>query len=325
MCTAIHLPGQPHLFGRTLDLENNCGASIVITPRTFDLALPSPPQAPAATALLGVARLENGQPLYFDAINEHGLGMAALHFPGNAVYLPPRADRHNVPSYALIPWVLHHCQTLTQARELLQKTNVTAAAFCDALPPSPLHWMLAAADGALVIEPTSDGLQLYENPSGVLTNNPPFPYHTAHLDDVRHLTPDSFADAYSKGLGAVGLPGDFSSASRFVRAAFVKRNLLAGDTPTEQITQFFHLMDAISVPRGCVRDTQGTPFFTQYTTCADTQNGVYYFKTHQNNRIRAVRLSDFDPNATTPFCVTMDGEQDFTFLTDTSKKANENH
>ena len=322
MCTAIHLPGQPHLFGRTLDLENSCGASIVITPRNFDLALPASPHASAPTALLGVARLQNGQPLYFDAINEHGLGMAALHFPGNAVYLPPRAGCYNVPSYALIPWVLRHCQTLSEAKALLQQTNVTPAAFCDALPPSPLHWMLAAADGALVIEPMADGLQIYENSVGILTNNPPFPYHIARLDDIRHLTPDSSADAYSKGLGAIGLPGDFSSVSRFARAAFVKRNLWLGETPSEKITQFFHLMDAISVPCGCVRDPQGTPFFTQYTTCADTQNSVYYFKTHQNSRIHAVALSQDTKAATKPINFSMDGKQDIAFLAETSKKAN---
>jgi len=321
MCTAVSLSGAPHLFGRTLDLEDSCGASVVITPRAFRFAAARFPDAPKPVAIIGVARLQDGQPLYFDAVNEHGLAIAALHFPGNAVYLPPKAEAHNVPSYALIPWLLRQSRTVSEARALLQRTNVTAAAFCDALPPSPLHWLLADGKESLVIEPTAAGLQLYDNPVGILTNNPPFPCQLTRLQDYDHLSATASVHAYSKGLGAVGLPGDFSSPSRLARAAFVKKHLSKADHATAHITRFFHLMDAVTVPIGCVQNAKGTPFFTQYTSCADTQSGTYYFTTHQNRRIRAVPLTDAAKNATAPICISMDSGEDIDVLTPYNEKS----
>jgi choloylglycine hydrolase len=321
MCTAVSLSGAPHLFGRTLDLEDSCGAGIVITPRAFRFATSRFPDIPQPVAMIGVARLQDDQPLYFDAVNEHGLAIAALHFAGNAVYLPPRADAYNVPSYALIPWLLRQSRTVSEARSLLLRTNVTAAAFCDALPPSPLHWLLADDKESLVIEPTAAGLQLYDNPVGILTNNPPFPCQLTRLQDYAHLTATASANAYSKGLGAVGLPGDFSSPSRLSRAAFVKKHLSKVDHATAHITRFFHLMDAVTVPVGCVQNAEGAPFFTQYTSCADTQSGTYYFTTHQNRRIRAVPLTDAAKNATAPIRFSMDGGEDIDVLTPCNEKS----
>ena len=321
MCTAVSLPGAPHLFGRTLDLEDSCGASVVIMPRAFRFATSRFPEAPEPVAIIGVARLQDGQPLYFDAVNEHGLAIAALHFPGNAVYLPPKAEAHNVPSYALIPWLLRRCRSVSEARALLQRTNVTAAAFSEALPPSPLHWLLADGKESLVIEPTAAGLQLYDNPVGILTNNPPFPCQLTRLQDYAHLTAAASENAYSKGLGAVGLPGDFSSPSRLSRAAFVKKHLSKADHATAHITRFFHLMDAVTVPIGCVQNAEGAPFFTQYTACADTQSATYYFTTHQNRRIRAVPLTDAAKNATAPICISMDSGEDINVLTPYNEKS----
>ena len=321
MCTAVSLPGTHHLFGRTLDLEDSCGASIVITPRAFRFDASLFPDLPEPVAMIGVARLQDGQPLYFDAVNEWGLAMAALNFPQNAVYLPPHADRCNVPSYALIPWVLRRCRTVSEARSLLLRTNVTSVAFSDALPPSPLHWMLADGKDSLVIEPTAAGLQLYDNPVGILTNNPPFPCQLTRLQDYARLTAATSANAYSKGLGAIGLPGDFSSPSRLARAAFVKKHLAHAAHTTAQITHFFHMMDAVAVPIGCVRNIKDQPFFTQYTSCADTQTCTYYFTTHQNRRIRAVPLSENAKTADAPICFSMDGEEDIDVLTPCNEKS----
>lgn len=97
------------------------------------------------------------------------------------------------------------------------------------------------------MESTADGLHVYDNPVGVLTNNPPFPMQMFSLNNYLHLSPKQPANTfsnqldlstYSRGMGGLGLPGDLSSASRFARVAFVKQNSISGNSETESVSQF---------------------------------------------------------------------------------------
>ncbi len=320
MCTAVNTRG---LFGRTLDIEGSFDESVTVMPRNFPLEFKNEGTLPAHPAILGMASVRGGVPLYYDAVNEAGLCMAALKFPDNAVYHKPREDKHNVASFELIPWVLGKCRTLLEARELLIKTNVTYDDFAANVKSTPLHFIVADGEGAIVAESVADGLKIYENPLGVLANNPPFPYHATRVCDFMHLTSDYpentlCADVplapYSGGMGAIGLPGDFSSSSRFVRAVFAKNHTLLEGTQSERVGAFFHIMDTVGVPRGCEKNAEGERLFTLYTSCIDVGTRTYFFTTYENRRIRALSLGGVDLDASTLICRDISGGEDVEYM-----------
>ena len=305
MCTAISDNTHRHLFGRTLDLECSYGESVIITPRAFPLEFRYANTLNNHHAIIGVAHLCGRSPLYYDGINEKGLAVAALNFSTSAVYHAARQDKNNVASFELIPLILGSCESIEDATKLLENLNITPDSFSDTLPTSPLHWLIADKSRAVTVESVADGLKIYENPFGVMTNEPPFPYHTANIANYMSLSPampenliypKAKISPYSRGMGAMGLPGDFSSPSRFTRAVFAKAHTVCRDN-ADEISRFFHVMDAVSQPLGCALAEDGRAISTVYTSCADTENCVYYFTTYDCRRIRAVTLTHTDMNS----------------------------
>ncbi len=299
MCTAISVLNKHHYFGRTLDYEMSYGECVTITPRRYPFRFCNGEELKEHYAMIGMAAIKDGYPLYYDATNEKGLSMAGLLFSGNAVYHKPSQDRENIAAFECIPWILGKCATLEEARGLLNRVHLVDTAFNEQLPPSPLHWIIADKSGCIVVEPLKDGLHIHENPIGVLTNNPPFEYHRLHLTEYLQLTDKPPRNSlcselplqpYSRGMGAVGLPGDYSSASRFVRAAFLKWHTCKCDTSENAIIQFFRALRAVEVPSGCVTLSNGDRVKTVYTSCCDTQKGIYYYSTYENFGIFAVNM-----------------------------------
>ena len=240
MCTALSWQGAAHWFGRNLDLERSYGESVAVTPRNYPFAFRNGELLTRHHAMIGMAHVAHGFPLYYEATNEHGLSMAGLNFPHSCRYHPRREDKTNVASFELIPWLLGRCATLTEARAALETVSIWDESFAPQLPSSPLHWLVAHHTGTLVVESTAEGLQLYENDTRVLTNEPPFPFHLANLQQYHALTPEEpAAPAFSRGMGTRGLPGGLDSASRFVRAAFTARYALPG---TSEATYTFQAL-----------------------------------------------------------------------------------
>lgn len=299
MCTAITFATKDHYFGRNLDLDVSYGEAVTITPRNFTFSFRRVAAMPMHQALIGMAVVAENQPLYYDATNESGLSMAGLNFPGNAVYFPEKEGCDNVAPFELIPWILGQCSTLNEARTLLQRLNVLDLAFSKSMPLAPLHWIIADRTGALVLESTVQGLQIYDNPTGVLANNPPFSYHLANLNQYLHLTagqpenrfaPQLTLTPDSLGLGALGLPGDLSSPSRFVRAAFARANAVCGQSEDESVSQFFHILGTVAQARGCNAIGGGRYETTLYSSCCNTDQGIYYYTTYDNSQITSVAL-----------------------------------
>lgn len=300
MCTAITYQTRDHYFGRNLDVPASYGESVVVTPQNFPLPFRRLPPLERHYTLLGAALIARNYPLYYDAVNEAGLAMAGLNFPGNAAYQPEAPNRDNVTPFELIPWLLGRCASLAEARAALERLNLLSLPFSPDLPLAPLHWLLADRTGAsLVVECVAEGLRVYDNPVGVLTNNPPFPFHREHLAHFLHLTREAPANRFapgvelrpcSLGLGAFGLPGDFSSASRFVRAAFVKCNAVSGESEAESVHQVFHILDAVAQPRGCAQAGEAGYEHTAYAACCNLDRGLYYYTTYENRRIACVDL-----------------------------------
>ncbi|HJA26727.1 MAG TPA: choloylglycine hydrolase family protein [Candidatus Fournierella merdigallinarum] len=301
MCTSVSCSDQA-LFGRSLDLESPFGEQVVIAPREYPFRFHHRLPLVRHHALIGMAALADGVPLYAEAVNEKGLYMAGLNFPASACYFPDDDNgRHSVAPYELIPLVLGSCGCLAEARRLLEGLRLTAIPFAPGWPLAPLHWHLADASGALVAEPTGQGLRLYDDPVGVLTNEPPFDYQQTRLRDFMALSPrqpaNTFAPGlplapYAQGMGALGLPGDASSASRYVRAAFLKTHAAFPGQRQRDVMQFFHILDGVSMVRGTVVTPAGKLDETRYVCCADGRTGTYYYKTYDGGRVRAVALTE---------------------------------
>jgi len=304
MCTAITYQTNNHYFGRNLDLEYTYQESVVVTPRMYSFAFRKLPPLDIHYALIGIATVVKGYPLYYDATNEHGLSMAGLNFPGNAVYQNEKTDVDNVTAFEFIPWILGQCKSVSDAKQKLDRLNMVNVSFSEDFPLSPLHWMISDKQESIVVEPLEEGIKIYNNPIGVLTNNPPFDFHMHHLHNYLNLThqePENrFSEKidllpYSRGMGAIGLPGDLSSSSRFIRAAFTKLNSQSSGSEEENVTQFFHILGAVEMTRGCIK--YGDAYeMTIYSSCCNTDKGIYYYKTYNNSQITAVYLFREDLN-----------------------------
>jgi len=304
MCTAITFHSKDHYFGRNLDFEFDYGEAVTITPRNYPLPFRCVSTITNHFAMIGMALTKDDYPLYFDATNEMGVSMAGLYFPGNAIYLSSADNMDNITPFEFIPWILGQCATLTQVRELLSRVNLVNIPFSEQVPLSPLHWIIAYGEEAITVEPTANGIQVYENSIGILTNNPPFDFHMHNLSNYLNLTreepvnrfaPDQKIEPYSRGMGAIGLPGDLSSPSRFIRAAFVKLNSVCDEDETSSINQFFHILGAVSQQNGCAK--VGNRFEkTIYTSCCNTDKGIYYYTTYDNSQITGIRMNHTDLN-----------------------------
>lgn len=298
MCTAITYKTKDAYFGRTLDIECSYGEEVIVTPRNIPLSFRHTKGQGSHYAIIGMGTVRAGYPLYYDAANEHGLGMAGLNFPTNACYFPLQESKENVSPFELIPWLLGQCKNIADARECLARLHLCNTPFSTDLPLSPLHWMIADKEESIVVESLADGLHIYPNPVGVLTNNPPFPYHVTHLCDYMTLSNEppvayvgkDYLTPYSRGMGAMGLPGDFSSASRFVRAAFVRENAVSAPDEMPSVSQFFHILGSVEHVRGCVLLDDGKYEITAYTSCVNLNRGIYYYTTYSNRTISAVDL-----------------------------------
>lgn len=313
MCTsASYGSGEEHCFGRNLDLEMSLGQQIVVTPRRYPFQFRAEPPSSEHKAMIGAAIVADGYPLYFDAVNEDGLGMAGLNFPVDAVYHNRVEGRHNVSPFEFIPWVLGQCSTADEARRLLKDTVLIDEPFSEKIPLSPLHWMIADRKESVIVESTVSGLNVYDDPVDILTNCPPFPFHMRNLASHMNLSPglpenriakDVDLRAYSRGIGAFGLPGDLSSASRFVKAAFTLQNSKDDGTATGVVTQFFHILDSVQQQMGCCDLGDGKYEYTLYSSCCDTVRGIYYYRTYSNSRISRIDMhrTDLDSGALSSF------------------------
>ena len=303
MCTAITLKTQDFYFGRTLDYEFSYGEQIAVTPRNFPLPFRGTGMLTHHYAIIGMAHIEQDYPLYYDAVNEKGLAVAGLNFVGNAKYRHRMKGKDNIAVFEFVPWILSQCATVADAKNLLKKINLTDDAFSASLPPAQLHWIIADCNESIVVESTEDALHIHPNPVGVLTNNPPFPQQMLNLCNYMHLSaaeptnqfcPTLDLLPFSRGMGAMGLPGDLSSQSRFVRAAFTKLNSLCEPSESGSISQFFHILDTVSQTRGCCRLNNGKSEITIYASCCNATKGIYYYTTYDNRQISAVDMHNED-------------------------------
>lgn len=305
MCTCIEFKSKDFYFGRNLDLEYNFGEKVIVTPRNYEFKLKNNTTFNLKYAIIGMATVVNNYPLYADASNEKGLCMAGLYFPDNAVYKKEKENYINIASFELIPWILGNFSKVSELKKELNKLNITDEKFNEKMPLAQLHWMISDENDCIVLEQMEEGLKIYDNPYGVLTNNPPFYYHELNVSNYMNISSDfpknRFSDkiklnVYGQGISMVGLPGDVTPPSRFVRAVFNKLNSVECISEEETISQFFHILDSVSMIKGTVVTKENKLDMTTYSSCINSTKGIYYFKTYYNNQINAVSFNEKNMN-----------------------------
>lgn len=299
MCTAITYKTQDSYLGRTLDNDISYNEEVIISPRNFKFRFHEKEPIENHYAIIGMAYDYNDYPLYYDAINEKGLGIAGLNFVGNAVYHEKKDGKDNIAQYEFIPWILSQCESVKDCKKLLRKMNFLNRPISDSLPLAKLHWLISDGKETITVESMFDEIKIYDNEVGVLTNNPTFDKQLFNLNNYSHLSnknpKNTFSkklklENYSNGMGALGLPGDLSSASRFVRASFIKMNSISDSDEQSSVSQFFHILNSVSQPRGaCILDN-GNYEVTIYTSCCNLTKGIYYYTTYDNHQINAVNM-----------------------------------
>ncbi len=297
MCTASTY--KNNYFGRNLDYDFSYGEEIVIIPRNFSFNFREAQRVDSHYAIIGIAYVQDNYPLLYDAINEKGLGMSGLNFVGNAVYNNHDDNKDNISQFEFLPWILSQCATVAETKTLLAKINLRNIAYNDQLPVAELHWIINDGKECIIVESMQDGLHIYNNPIGILTNNPPFPEQLFQLNNYQHLSAkepvNNFApgvnfQVYSRGMGAIGLPGDLSSESRFVKAAFTKLNSLSPDDEMSNISQFFHILHSVDQQRGCANIGDQKYEITIYSDCYNLHDGILYYTSYDNHQISAVKM-----------------------------------
>ncbi len=283
MCTAVTYQTRDFYFGRTLDYECSYTEEVTVTPRGY---------LNNRYGMIGMAYVVDDYPLYYDAVNDVGLCMAGLNFVHSAHY----QSGEGIAPHECIPYVLGRCATVAQAKRLLVNTRLVSHGFGQ-LPIARLHWLIADRQSCIAVEPTEQGLMIYDDPVGVLTNEPPFPEQMSRLNDYRRLSaqtpPNTFGmelEDYTRGLGSLGLPGDYTSPGRFVRAAFVCQHSVSFTSEKESVSQFFHILDSVAIPRGVCDIGEGHYHHTLYSSCINATRGIYYYTTYDNRRITAHAL-----------------------------------
>lgn len=299
MCTAITYKTKDFYFGRTLDYEISYGDEVTITPRNYEFNFRHKQNIKNHYAIIGMAYVTENYPLYYEAVNEKGLGIAGLNFVGNAQYNKKIEGKDNITQFEFIPWILSQSTTVKEAQKLIEKINFLDEPFSPNLPLAQLHWIISDSIESITVEAVKDGIKIYENPVGVLTNNPTFDKQMFELNNYMNLSTKSpkntFAkslnlDKYSRGMGAIGLPGDLSSQSRFIRAAFVKMNSVSKEEEKESVSQFFHILNSVEQQRGCCELDDEIFEITIYTSCCNASKGIYYYTTYDNHQITAIDM-----------------------------------
>ncbi len=302
MCTNITWKNNTNFIGRNMDIGFDFDKKIVITPRNFILNFMEEKPIKKHYAIIGTAQITNNYPLYCEAFNEKGLYIAGLNYPNNTKYYEFSKDKSNISVNELIPWILSQCSNIKEAKALIKKTNILNKTIDSNLPIPSLHFILSDDSTSLVIECEKDEMKVYENNIGILTNNPSYDIHIKNLNNYNHVTPINKIENLKKenqithfctGLGTIGLPGDYSSQSRFIKAYYLKNHSIA-NTDYESVLQMFHMLNSVAFVKGSVIDEHDNLDITIYSSCCDIKNLTYYFKTYNSSNIQAVKLNNLD-------------------------------
>ena len=328
-CTGVRLHAEDGavIQARTLEFGFDIQSSVLVIPAgtEFTGSLPDGGEGLAYKTRYAMAGADAvGQDIIVDGVNEAGLAFGLFYFPGYAQY--PGLDDANrargMAPHEFGTWVLGSFATVTEVRDALDQVVLLPVVLEVIGVPTPAHYLITDRSGAsIVIEPVGGLLLVHDNPLGVITNSPTFDWHVTNLRNYVNLTatnvpPVALAglDLYQfgEGSGMLGLPGDWTPPSRFVRAAAFSQSLLPSANAREAVLQAFHLLNVFDIPRGAVRSIVADEMhadYTLWTSAIDTANARYYFHTYEDRSVRVVDLKKAVQGRSEIGVIPMKGEQ----------------
>jgi len=317
-CTGIRLKTEDgnYIFARTLEFDaETLEYDLLFVPRNYKYTgqtTSGEPGMPWETKYAHVGFDPFGMSVVGDGLNEKGLACGVFFFPGYAGYKKVVKDDYpkTISCLDFASWVLSTCASVFEVRALLPEINVCGVEMPEWGYVPPLHYIVADDTGeAIIIEYTDGKLHIYDNEVNVITNSPDYTWHTTNLRNYIGLSPNNNPSIkigekeisqLGQGSGAIGLPGDFSPQSRFIRAAFFANSAYQGKDPDEGISVAFHILNQFDIPKGSIRDNEDGRVVadsTQWTSAADLTNRRYYYHTYHDRSVRMVDLDKLDLNA----------------------------
>ena len=328
-CTGILLKADDEsiVTGRTVEFGSDIDMSVAVIPRNFKFTGNIPNGNGMAYtskyAAVGIYCFDNK--VLMDGMNERGLSAAAFYFPGFAQYAKITTDNQtNALSPVEFPnWILTQFATIEEVKAALHSVVIAPTILSNwGTTPPPMHYIVYDQYGkSIVIEPIHGTLVTYENELGVLTNSPAYDWHLANLRNFINLTPFNAEPIHLRGLelapfgqgaGMVGLPGDFTPPSRFVRAAIFSTAEIPSKNSDEAVSQAFHILNQFDIPAGVVRQKDQTSFSVDYTllTSVKDPNAMkYYYRSYDDQTIKFIDLKQFDLDGKTIKSVKAEGMQ----------------
>jgi len=329
-CTGITIKPRDGsvIFARTLEFAADLKSNIIVIPRGKDYVGTAPGNKPGLRwktryAIVGANAFN--LPVVIDGINEHGVSAGLFYFPGFAKYQEVADDD---VSRAIAPWelgvfLLGNCQTVQEAVAAAKRIKVGAVVQKEMEIVPPVHMIVSDKTGSsAVLEYVGGELKVHDNPLGVMSNAPTFDWHMTNLSNYVTLSAKNVeridlagntVHGLGQGSGMLGLPGDFTPPSRFVRAVAFSKSALPVETARDGVLQAFHILNQFDIPKGAARGVehgQEVSDYTLWTSAADLKNLCYYFRTFDNSRIRMVNLKSFQLDAAQIVTIPMQGKEE---------------
>ena len=307
MCTGIRFSdGSGHLYlARNLDWTTGYGEQVVITPTGYATHSPFGAVPSIKHAVIGMGIVQEDTPLYYDCGNDAGLAVAGLNFPGYAQYVPePVQGRTNVAAWEFPLWVASQFGSVDEVEAALAETTIVDRPINEMYSSSMLHWIIGDATRAIVVEHTADGMHVFQDDVDVLTNQPGFGWHHENLRNYLNTSPDfpqevvlnrAHLTPFGSGSEMRGIPGDYYSPSRFVRAAYVNAHYPQQGSEEDNVSRAFHTLQQTAMVEGSAAMGDGEFEKTIYTGLFSSRTNTYYWNRYEDPAIQSVALADHEP------------------------------
>ena len=315
-CTGLQITTKDNavINGRTVEFGVFLDTSIVVVPRGYKFTgtttLGEGKKWTSKYASIGMILVDNK--VIVDGMNEKGLVAASFYFPGYAKYSVTTKENQKISmsSSDITQWILSMFETVDEVKKAIENNEVAISpVLTPGFPPQiqPFHFIVYDRTGkSIVFEPIDGKLKVYDNPIGVITNSPTFDWHMTNLRNYITLlahTPEDvkvFGETIKplgQGAGMLGLPGDFTPPSRFVRATAFAASSIPAETADKGVLQVFHILNSFDIPVGAARTIEEGKVFSDYTMLTlvrDTKNLRFYYKTYDDQTIKMVDMKKFD-------------------------------
>ena len=304
MCTGVRFNDNTGnmYFGRNLDWSTGYGEKVVITPRNYKYQSAFQGEMPGGVAIIGMGIVAENTPLYFDCANEHGLAVAGLNFPGYAEYENSEVEgKTNVAAYEFPLYIAMNYSSVDEVEKALRNVAIVAKPINDQYPVSELHWLIGDSKKSIVVEYTSNGMEVFENHVDVLTNQPGYGWHKENLRNYMNLFSQmpkevkwdkAVMKAFGSGSLMRGLPGGFYSTDRFIRVAYLNTHYPTQSDEATNVSRLFHTLAGVAMIDGGASMADGSFEKTIYTGGYSGASQTYYYNTYEDPAIKSVCLKD---------------------------------